>query len=71
MGGVRGARIASDKLLPHFYGLAWAGLIFVIPAKAGIKRGRGACEPSQISEIKYEQRATNPFPIYGGRLGWG
>ena len=37
----------------------------VIPAKAGIQRGRGACEPSYLSEIKYESRATNPFPLYG------
>ena len=40
-------------------------MISVIPAKAGIQRGRGACEPSHLSEIKYESRATNPFPLYG------
>ena len=26
----------------------------VIPAKAGIQRGRGACEPGHLPEIKYK-----------------
>ena len=46
-------------------------MIFVVLAKVRAPRGRGVGEPSHPPEIRYESRAINPFPIYGGRLGWG
>ena len=39
----------------------------VIPAKAGIQRGRRG----YATEISLELKPTYPFPIHGGRLGWG
>ena len=54
-----------------FMGLQRQFLIFSVLAKVGAHRGRGVGESILIPEIKYESRATNPFPLYGGRLGWG
>ena len=35
------------------------------------KRESGGHQPRPPPEIKYKSRATNPFPLHGGRLGWG
>ena len=35
------------------------------------KRESRGLKPSLPPEIRHESRATNPFPIHGGRLGWG
>ena len=65
-------------------------MIFVIPAKAGIRMieaklaARSQLQIAvigslpllwayrgRLGETKKESRAINPFPLDGGRLGWG